>query len=370
MPHAFEPVVTRLVDRADEIETARRLPADLLDELHALNTFRSLIPVSVGGSELPLPEFLSIVGGLAEADASTAWCVSQGAIISTTTCWLDAPVVREIWSRPDAVVANGPPDRRNELRRDGDGWRVSGTWPFSSGCQHATLMNGTGRSDDGRFRTSFFPPSQAAFNDNWDVGGLKGTGSFEFTVKDLFVPADYVADLTQRPCDPWQLLRIPLSLTFAVSFSTLAIGLARGMLRQVMDLAQGKVPRFQTAVLRDDPDVQRMAGEAHVRLKSAALLLEQTVAEIWEAIGHQDRIADQQRIELRMAGTHGIREAAAVVDLAYAISGATAIYRDTALQRRYQDMKVITQHVQGRLSFYRVFGRFFLGFPFEPGPMD
>ena len=91
---------------------------------------------------------------------------------------------------------------------------------------------------------------------------------------------------------------------------------------------------------------------------------------VWESLGSQERIANAQRIDLRMAGTHTIGEAAAALGLAYTVAGSSAIYRDNPLQRRFQDMQVITQHVQARLQNYPMVGRHLLGHPFVPGPLN
>jgi alkylation response protein AidB-like acyl-CoA dehydrogenase len=216
---------------------------------------------------------------------------------------------------------------------------------------------------------TYFPKSAATFHDNWQVAGLKGTSSLEFTVEDLQVSEAWMTDFRKAPIDDGVLYRIPIALVFAVSFGSVALGIARAGMDAALELAQGKVPGYSSATLKDDPDMQKMVGEAEMRWRAARAYLHEVVGEVWQAVGSQDSILDRQRIELRMAGTNAINDAAIALDLAYKVAGSSAIYQDNPLQRRFQDMHVVTQHVQGRPAHYGVVGRYFLGHPFKPGPM-
>jgi alkylation response protein AidB-like acyl-CoA dehydrogenase len=188
-------------------------------------------------------------------------------------------------------------------------------------------------------------------------------------VRDLAVPAAWICDFRQPPVDEGALFRIPTALVFAVSFGSVALGVARAGLDAVIDLAQGKVPGYGSSTLKDDPDMQALIGNAEMRWRAARAFLHDTVARTWEALAAQEAILDRQRIDLRMAGTTAIRDATSVLDLAYTVAGSSAIYVANPLQRRFQDMHVISQHVQGRPAHSSVVGRYFLGHPFKPGPM-
>ncbi len=264
VPETATAVAERLrasvADAADANDANRSLTDGLVRQLRAAGAFRLLIPGRYGGLEAPLPDFLDALQVYAEADASTAWCISQGAVIGTTSVWLDEAQIRAIWSDPDACIANGPPGDCEAARR-GDAWILNGRWGFSSGCRHAT----------------------------WMTGALKVRGSNRWVC--AFVP--------------------------------------------------------QSAVRFHD-----------------------TVSGVLAELEHQEAITDDQRIALRMAGAHVIREAAAALNLAYTAAGSTGIYRHHPLHRRFQDMNVITQHIQARMSYYGFVGRHLLGHPFIPGPMN
>ncbi len=224
----------QIVDSADEIDAQRRLPDSLITGLKAAGVFRCLIPHTFDGLALKLSDFLDMVQAIAEADASTAWCVTQGAVIATTSMWLAPDVAARIWEDPDAATANGPP-RDCIAKADGGAYRLTGRWGFSSGCQHATWMIGTARvADSNGWVLSFFPKEEATFHDNWQVQGLRGTGSFEFSVRNLVVNKNMTANMALLANHEDDLYKIPTGLTFAVSFASVALGVARAGLDVVL----------------------------------------------------------------------------------------------------------------------------------------
>ena len=369
-PTVTQDLLRCIEDAAESIDSERKLPAPVVAALHQAGLFRALIPASLGGGELSLPEFLPLVRAIAAADASTAWCVAQSAVIAMTSVWLAPEIATEIWRDPEAAFANGPPLDCVADPVD-DGYEVTGRWGFSSGCQHASIMVGAAPvSGSRRWIMAVFPKSHATFHDNWQVQGLRGTGSFEFSVDKLRVDRAWAANMAEPPQHPADLYKVPMGLVFAASFASVALGVARAGLDSVLALAGDKVPGYSKQVLKDDALVQDQLGEAEVRWRAAHAYLESTVASATSDLGHEKVLADDQRVALRMAGTHVIREAAAALEIGYGIAGSSGIYRDNPLHRPVQDMHVITQHVQGRRSHYAFAGRHLLGFPFQPGPLN
>lgn len=353
---------------ASDIETQRRLPAELVRKLKAAGAFRALIPARFGGLQASFENYLEVIQALANADASTAWCVNQAAVIGLSSLWLPEQKIREIWSDPLTSVANGPPFDCL-MQPHAEGYCLTGHWGFSSGCQHAVWMMGASRFSEGGWRIGYFRPSDVEFIDNWQTAGLCGTGSFEFTVLDLVLPADQVADMGQPATVQMDLTLVPNTLLFAVSFAAVALGVADAAVNDVLEIAQGKRPRYARLHLRDDPDVQRFVGKAQARHRAARAYLHSTVGEVLAAVRSHNAIEHSERAQLRMAGTHVIRECAEVVDLAYKIAGSTGIYKEHDLQRRFQDMHVITQHVQAREAYFALLGRYAITGEYETGPM-
>ena len=358
---------------AAEIEAQRRLPEALLEELFAQDIFRALVPRALGGQERELPEFMAAVEQLARADASTAWCVNQAGVFATMSAWFEPEGAAEIWADEHCAIGNGPPPLGTATVIDG-GFEVTGRWSFSSGCDHATWLSGIARVHNAEARMFFFPRAEVNFHDTWDVRGLRGTGSHDFSVDARFVPMRRSVKVptgavpTAAGQRPGPLFVVPTVLLFACGFAAVAVGVARGALDDALALARAKTARFSRTALKADPHVLEQVGRAETVLRGARHYLFGTVAEVWVEVLRSGSIGLQQRILLRMAATHCIRESARVVDIAYNVAGTDAIHEAQSLQRRFQDMHVITQHVQARTAFYAGLGGYFLNGDWPDSP--
>jgi alkylation response protein AidB-like acyl-CoA dehydrogenase len=161
------------------------------------------------------------------------------------------------------------------------------------------------------------------------------------------------------------LYQIPRTLAFASGDASVALGLARTCLTTFSDLAGAKTPRAMQALLRDQSMIQVTVGQAEANLRSARAFLTEAVRDIWNQVVSTGTPTLDQRATLRIATTHGIRVAAHIIDAVYNAAGATAVYEDHLLQRHFQDIHVITQHLQSRLSHYELVGRHWLGLPVD-----
>ena len=161
--------------------------------------------------------------------------------------------------------------------------------------------------------------------------------------------------------EPGPIYVIPQGLLFACGFGCVALGVSRAGLDTTIELCSDKRPRFGNRPLCEDPVIQRQIGMAEAKWRAAKAMLFDSAGSVWRAVKATGEITMEHRIALRMAGTHAIRQSAEVVDIAYNLSGSTSIFHDRAIQRRFQDIHVITQQVQGREAHYETAGQFFLG---------
>lgn len=360
---------------ADQIEQERRLPEPLLATLLDAGLFRLLLPRPFNGAEIDPATFVQVMEEVSKADASTAWCLCQTAGCSMASAYLRPDVAAEIFGDdPRAILAWGPPTEARAIAVEG-GYRLSGTWTFASCGRHATWLgafspvyetDGTAhRRADGtpEVRTLLFPAASATWLDVWHVIGLRGTGSDSFSVSDLFVPHErsIARDDPSERRYPGRLYLFPIVSLFAAGFAGVALGIARSSLDAFVDLARTKTPRGFRAKLRESAVIQARVAQAEARIRSARLFLLTSLAEIWQAAGGADRVTLEQRILIRMAASHAIREAAEVVDSVYHAAGATAIFASNAFERRFRDMHTVTQQLQGRLDHFEMVGRFLLG---------
>ncbi len=357
---------------ADEIEAERELPRALFEALADAGMFHLAVPRSLGGAELDLPTYVGVIEEIGKADASTGWIVNQGAIFATYAARMPRDVARSIWiDTPRSVVANTPAPTAQAVVAPG-GYRVTGRQGFSTGCRHAAWLaahaqiveNGQPRVEGGQPETRylFVPAAEAELLDTWRVRGMRGTGTHHFAVTDVFVPAERTVHSVTAPLrETGALYRIPRTLLFAAGDAAVALAVARTCLTTFLELASAKTPRAMQALLRDQPMVQADVGRAEALLRSGRAFLMEAVREIWADATSTGTISLDERATMRLATTHAIRLAVQVVDTVYNAAGATAVYEDNPLQRHFQDIHVISQHLQARLSHYELVGRHVLG---------
>ena len=368
---AARKLVPQIRSTADEIEARRELPRALFEAMADAGLFHMAVPRVIGGGELDLPTYVQVIEEIGKADASTGWCLNQGAIFGTYAARMPRAVARTIWiDTPRAVVANTPAATAKAIVVP-SGYRVTGRQGFSTGCRHAAwvaahaqiIENGKVRleGDQPEARYMFVPVAEAELLDTWHTRGMRGTGTHHFAVNDAFVPTERtVLSQTAPLLENAPLYRIPRTLLFASGDAAVAFGMARTCLETFGELAGAKTPRAMQALLRDQPLVQMTVGQAEAALRSGRAFLLEAVREIWTA-SVNGAITLDHRANLRLAATHGIRLAAQIIDSLYNAAGATAAYEDHLLQRHFQDIHVITQHLQGRLAHYELIGRYALG---------
>ena len=356
----------------DQIEADRELPRPLFEALADAGLFQLALPRTLGGAEIDLPAYVQVLEEIGKADASTGWVVNQCAIFATYAARMPRNIARLIWiDTPHSVVANTPVPTARAVVVPG-GYRVTGRQGFSSGCRHAAWLaarayifeNGQPRLKDGQpeERYLFVPAAETELLDTWHVRGMRGTGTHDFAVSDVFVPAERTVLQAGAPLlDTGPLYQIPRSLLFASGDAAVGLGLARSCLAAFFELAGAKKPRAMQAMLRDQPLVQAAVGHCEAHLRSGRAFLNEVVRDLWTEAISTDTITLDQRAALRLATTHAIHLAVQVVDTVYQAAGVTAIYEGNLMQRHFQDIHVISQHLQGRLSHYELVGKHSLG---------
>ena len=360
---------------SNEIERDRRLPAALLDALHEAELFRLLLPRASNGIETDPVTFFHVIETIAEADASTAWCLSQAGGCAMSAAYLDPPVAHAIFGNdPRAVLAWGPGPKVKAVECEG-GYKVRGVWAFASGGRHATWVgahcpifksDGSPRLDDNgvqQERTMLVRSQDVAWTDIWNTVGLRGTASDQFALDDVFVRADHsVTREFDRECrESGPLYRMGSGTCYQVGFAGVACGIARGALDCFVDIARNKVPRGAKSPLRDNAVVQSGLAQAEVNLRAARGFVLQSMADVWKHLCAGSMITVEQRVTVRMAATHAIHKAREAVDFAYNAAGATAIFENHPLERRFRDIHTVTQQLQGRLSHFETVGAWMMG---------
>lgn len=373
---ALQPLITR---EADEIERTRRLTPAVTSALIENGLYRALLPQSFGGAEAPLEVFMQMQEEIAKADASTAWCLGQCSVCAMIAAYLDRDVAQEIFNTPPGILAWGA--IAHSVRAAPGGYRASARWDFASGSRQASWLgahvrieeeDGTPRKrPDGspEIRTILFPLTSATMYDVWDVIGLKGTGTDSYSVDDLFIPEKFAA-LRDDPTavrEQGPLYKLSTNMVFSMGFAATALGVARATLDAAIELSRKKTPQGASA-MRENSAVQGLIGRTEASWRAGRAYLYGTAAEVWRDLEAGAAISEAHRIALRIAATWTIHQAASVVDIAYHMAGATAVFAANPFERRFRDVHAIAQQIQARDTHYEDAGRVILSGKLEGPP--
>ena len=359
--------------RADEIEAARRLPADLSKRFAESGFYRMCVPEVYGGLELPPADTMRTIEAVAQADGSSAWCVFIAATSGTVLAALPPDSARTIFSHSDVLLGGVFAPRGKAVAGEG-GFQVNGRWQWGSGTQNADwVMGGCQVIRDGevdrhangapRSRMMMVPAEEITFFDTWHVSGLCGTGSTDFAIEDRFVPEDRAVGIgvsgpLERP-----LYAFPQFGLLAMGIAAVSMGLARAAIESLVELAGGKVPAASSRSLAERPHSQAEVAQAEAGLRAARAFYFEAIEAAWERARAEGKIGDLERRDVRLATTHATRASAEVVDRMYHLAGGTSVYRSSPLQRIFRDVHVATQHMMVSPSTLEVTGRLLLGLP-------
>lgn len=362
---ALAPLILR---DADEIERTRRLTPAVTSALVDNGLYRALLPKSRGGSEATLEAFMQMQEAIAKADASTAWCLGQCSVCAMTAAYLEPGAADEIFNVAPGILAWGA--IAHEVKAVPGGYLASARWDFASGSRQASWLGAHVRvvEQDGaprkrpdgspEIRTILFPVTSATMHDVWNVIGLKGTGTDSYSVDNLFIPEKFTA-LRDDPAalrEEGPLYRLSTNMVFSMGFAATSLGVARAMLDAAIELARGKTPQGLKA-MRENNAVQGLIGRTEASLRAARAYLFGTAAEVWRDLLRGEPLTEGHRVAIRVASTWTIHQSAAVVDTAYHMAGATAVFAANPFERRFRDMHAIAQQIQARDIHYEDAGK-------------
>ncbi|MET3912200.1 alkylation response protein AidB-like acyl-CoA dehydrogenase [Bradyrhizobium sp. S3.3.6] len=365
-------IVPLIADEADQIERTRRLTPDVVNALIENGLYRALLPQSLGGSEAPPDIFMQMLEEIAKADASTAWCLGQCSVCAMIAAGLDHDTAHEIFNTAPGILAWGAV--AHEARAVEGGYRVTARWDFASGSRQASWLgahvrivnaDGTPRKNadsSPEMRTILFPLTSAVMHDVWQAIGLAGTGTDSYEVHDLFIPDRFAAfrDVAEALREPGPLYRLPTGSTFSLGFAAVSLGVARATLDAAIALARAKHQSLAASAMRDNQAVQGLIGRTEADLRAARAYLYATAHAMWRDLSATKLFSPAQRSAVRLAATWTIQQSAKVVDTAYHMAGATAVFRSNPFERRFRDMHAITQQIQARDTHYEDVGKMIL----------
>lgn len=360
--------------QSDEIERERRVPLALVRQMIDAGFFRMCVPRALRGEEVDPGTLVRVIEALAEADASAGWVAMIGATSGLLAGYLPPDAAAEIYGDPRLVAGGVYAPSGKAAVADG-GYRVTGRWAFASGVEHcAWLMGGSVIVENGAPRMlenglpdaplMLFPARDVQIIDTWNVSGLRGTGSHDIAVENLFVPASRAVSLVRdRPRATGALYAFPVFGLLAVGIAAVALGIARRAITELVELAGGKRPTGSRRVLAERPLAQVHVSEAEASLRAARGFLLDAVEGATDVAKRAGAIDVEHRLAVRLAATHATRSAADAVDLMYDAGGGTSVYATSALQRCFRDVHVVTQHLMVAPATFELTGRILFGVP-------
>jgi len=360
----------------DDIERERKLSPSIVEAMGAAGLFSLWLPRALEGPELNVADYVKVIEELARIDGSIGWCATVASCYSRWAGYFTSEVARDIYGGGQTVLAGTLNPSGKAFAVEG-GYRVTGRWAYGSGILHSTWTlgvcivqdhDGPRRGPNGtpEVRLVLFPTNKAEVLDTWHVAGLRGTGSHDYRVADMFVPEDHAIPFPGAPpVLPGTLYAIPTITAFCVAIAAVPLGIARAAIDEVVELAAGKMPQASPMLLRDKPTVQADIGRAEALLGSARAFLFMAVGEIWDEVAAGTEPSLRRRALVRLACAQAAQASAQAVDLMYNAGGGTSLYETGRLERCFRDVHACTQHIAVSTNCYELCGRVLLGL--DPG---
>ena len=351
------------------IDTGRRLPSPLVDALSEAGVFRIAMPGAWSGPEMSPLDQIELMEILAYADPSTAWCVSILSDSGFYAGFLEEPVAQKLFPDLDARCAGMlAPVGHAEIVPGG--YRVTGHWAFGSGSLHATHLTGgclvmnDGKpiiEDNGlpRWRVMIFDPADVEILDTWHTTGLRGSGSNDYSLTDVFVPDEHSFHVLDQPKRSEPLYAY--HGFFFANVPGIPFGLARAALDEARKVAETKRSYPSLQPLVQDAQIQTDFGEAEAILAAARAFVSDSIGNAWQTLERGDPLTLEQRAKIGLCIVFAGQSAQRIVDLACGIVGSTALYEKSPLERLRRDMIAISSHMVHQRKTYGAAGRVLLG---------
>lgn len=390
---AVEELLPVLRERAQETEDARRIPEESIKSLQETGFFKLLQPKRYGGHEAHPVTFYTAVKMIASACGSTGWVASILGVHPWHVALFDAKAQEEVWGsdidtrisssyapmgKSTLVDSGGPPASKGVS--GGGGYRLSGRWSFSSGCDHATwvLLGGPVFDSDGKpvdFCTYLLPISDYTIEDVWDTVGLRGTGSNDIIVDDVFVPAHRALSfIPVAKCKvPGQevnsspLYKLPFGSVHPTTITAPIIGMAQGAYDAHVEHQRNRVrAAYAGEQSKEDPFAMVRIAEASSEIDAAWLQLTHNISELYDHAAAGEKIPFAKRLRVRRDQVRGTERAIFAVDRMFENSGGRALKAGTPIQRFWRDAHAGRVHAANDPErAYKMFGTGEFGLPVQ-----
>jgi 3-hydroxy-9,10-secoandrosta-1,3,5(10)-triene-9,17-dione monooxygenase len=352
---ALKPTLATRAPLADEL---RRVPDETIADFRDAEFFRMLQPARWGGLEVDPRTFFEVQMTVASACPSSAWVLGVVAVHAWQLALFPLKAQEEVWEKDTGTLISSSYAPTGKVTRAAGGYRISGRWSFSSGCDHCQWVFLGGmvppevQGAPPEMRTFLVPRSDYRIDDNWHVAGLKGTGSKDIVIENALVPEHRTHRMIdgfkrQSPgneVNPAPLYRLPFGQIFVRSVSTSAIGAARGAYDAFIETASKRVAASDSAKVAEDPATQVVCARAAALIDEACLGLDRNFVEMMFLVEENRDIGIDRRARFRYDSAMAVVKSVEAIDLLFTASGGRAIFLGSPLLRYFLDVHAARAH--------------------------
>lgn len=352
-----------------EAERQRRLSGAVLKALYEAGLLRMFTPRSLGGLEVNPITRARVVEEISGQDTAAGWTLENPLDWAYFCARLPDEGAEEIYGRGADILIAAQYGRPLSATSTEGGYRISGRAPFLSNCYDADWIASTALVDGDRKSELmvYFPGEDCEIIDTWDAMGMRGTGSHDISVTDVYVPRSrtfpLVAEFETGSHYKGPLYQFPVAGIAATGIAPVMLGAARKAIDQVTELALTKAPVASSGLLKERSSAQAKLARAEAVLRSGRSFLYDTLREAWRISVDGGRHSMKQRADLVLAMTHAMSSGVEAVELACSIAGTTAIRAGSPLERYFRDAQTLKHHAFAAESRYETVGKVYLGIP-------
>ena len=350
---SLAPVVEKYRDAG---EADRRLAPEIIDAMLDSGLLRAWLPSELGGLELDVKSVLRSVGALSRLDGSTGWVYANMVAGSTQVAFMEAEARREIVTDNRGLANAGSVASVGRAVPEAGGYRLSGQWRLASGCHHAKWLGAAALVFDGEaprmgpdgnpdLKIMFFPSAESEILDTWYSMGLKGTGSTDFRLDNVFIPEHRQFSLfTAPPQIGGPLYQAGILVPFSLALASVAPGIARAAIDVFVEMARDKTPTMSQTALGARPTIHAEVARAVTLVESAQAYLGEVADELIESLQAGRGVTPEIETKRRLACVNAGMTAIEAVDKVFTLAGTTPIYSGHRLERCMRDVRTAAQH--------------------------
>ncbi|MFN0093286.1 MAG: acyl-CoA dehydrogenase family protein [Dehalococcoidia bacterium] len=359
----IEGIKDALKQAGDEAQQLRHLPDWVIPIMVDAGLYRFAMPSELAGEDLRAADQINILEASSAIDGSIGWCVQINSEINSLALrQMDPKLAQVVCDDWHMLISSGlgtpnPPLWKREAKREGNGWRLDYQGAFASGCWHATwnmvlnpaaevIDQETGKPADASW---LVPKGEFEIVDTWDMAGMRGTGSHDVRVVNKHIPQEYLLPLSALASTKLYenpTLRNPVQVPY--NKSGVALGVAKGAIDDLIELARDKTPWGAGTPLRELPDMQVRLAEciaSHAAAKAFLIEAQNEIeADLGPLKGGKEMPEFEQYRKGLMAATWASQESRRITDLVCSTAGTTALRMSHPLERRSRDARQAAAH--------------------------